>query len=90
MADNRLDPPTEDAARGTQGDEEAEALLAAWSGAAGELHGGRVWHARQVRAGVPTPHSAALSQVAGLNKTNLSAFHCPNMAAETTVHRLSQ
>ena len=31
-----------------------------------------------------------MSQLAGLNKMDLSAFHGPNMAAETTVHRLSQ
>ena len=42
VADHRIDAPTMDAPRGTQGDEEAEALHAARCRAAGELHGASV------------------------------------------------
>ncbi len=46
--------------------------------------------AARVRRYRPRGRYPGLSQVAGLNRMGSSAFHGPNMAAETTVHRLSQ
>jgi len=37
-----------------------------------------------------SPHYGRLSQVADLNKTDLSVFHGPNMPSPTTVQRQSQ
>ena len=66
VADNRIDAPTMDAPRSAQGDEEAEALHAAWCRAAGELHGASV--ACPANPGRPADSAfSALSQVGCLN-----------------------
>lgn len=82
VADNRFDSQTKDAPRGAQGDEEAEALHAAWCRAAGELHGASV--ACPANPGRPADSAfSALSQVGCLNKTQPPAFHSLNTALTT-------